>query len=157
MKHGKGEEAGFFQIISESLNREMKLTTIDLLKDTKVFKHSTELETKLECKFVILSSPIEHFLIYGPLHQYNYHAQLVEKLCFEQKIDAGWQKLPDIFKINDKTVQIKGGGWLQFDFFHKKLTAMSLSTAYGRFDESIFELFIESNQFPKDFTVHIKE
>ena len=134
----------------------MKLTTIDLLQDSKVFKHSEELETNLECKFVLLSNQTEHFLIFGPLHKYNYHAQLVEKLCLEQNIDAAWQKQPDIFKINDKSVQIKGGGWFQFDFLHKTLTAMNTSTAYGRFDESIFDLFIEANVLPDGFRVQIK-
>ncbi len=135
----------------------MKLTTIDLLQDSKVFKHSQELQTILECKFVLLSSPIEHFLIFGPLHPYNYHAQLVEKLCHEQNIDCEWQKQPDMFMITDKTVQIKGGGWFRFDFQHKTLSAMSISTAYGRFDESIFELFIENKLLPDGFSVQIRD
>ena len=133
----------------------MKLTTIDLLHDKKVFKQSEVLQTVLECKFVLLSHENEHILIFGPLHTYNYHAQLVEKLCSDRNIDSHWQKQPDIFSITDDSYQINGGGWFRFDFSDKTLTAMSISTAYGRFSEEIFELFRQKKELLEGFTIKI--
>lgn len=134
----------------------MKYKTIDLLSDEPIFKQSERLQTKLECKFVLLSNDSEHFFVFGPLHKYNYHAQLIEKFCVDRHINSDWQKQPDIYKIQDSLIKINGGGWLRFDFFQKTLTALGMSTAYGRFDQQIFEQFKKNELIFKNFTVIVK-
>ncbi len=133
----------------------MKYTTIDLLSDEPIFKQLEKLQTKLECKFVLLSNESEHFFVFGPLHKYNYHAQLIEKFCVDRQIDSGWQKMFDTYKINDDSIKINGGGWLLIDFFNNTITAMGSSTAYGRFDQQIFEQFAKK-EIIKDFKVNTK-
>ena len=127
----------------------MKLTTIDLLSDSNILRDSQKLQSVIECKFVLLSKKTEHFLLFGPLNVYNYHAHLVEKFCIDQNINSEWKKQPDQFKILDDSLIINGGGWFQIDCSHNKLTALSISTAYGRFDEQILRKFIEKNQVLK--------
>ena len=134
----------------------MKYTTIDLLSDEPIFRQSEKLQTKLECKFVLLTKDNECFLIFGPLHTYNYHAQLLEKFCVDRHINSKWQRHPDTYKIKDSSIKINGGGWLQFDFFQKTLTALGMSTAYGRFDQQIFEQIAKKEIIFKDFTINVK-
>lgn len=134
----------------------MKFTTIDLLSGSHILKQSEKLETELECKFVILSNETEHFLIFGPLHQYNYHAKLIERFCLERNLNSDWRKQPDLYYINDTSIKINGGGWFRFDFFQKTLIALGISTAYGRFDEQIFDQFANQNLIYKDFAVCVR-
>ncbi len=133
----------------------MKFTTIDLLKDTNILQDSQKLKAIIECKFVLLKNVTEHFLIFGPLHTYNFHAMLVEKFCVDRKLDSSWRKRPDIFEIHDSSTKINGGGWFQFDFSKKTLIAIGSSTAYGRFDESVFEEFIATDSVFEDFSLKI--
>ncbi len=134
----------------------MKLTTINLLTDTEIFKQAEKMQTTLDCKFVLLANETENFLIFGSLHSYNYHAKLVEKFCLDRNISSKWQRQPDLYNVDDETLGIKGGGWFKFDFFQKTLLAAGSSTAYGRFDENIFEQFNNNNLIYNNFKINIK-
>ena len=133
----------------------MKLQTIDLLSATKLLKLSEVHQTPLECKFILISSSTTYYLVFGALHTYNYHAQLLEKFCQDYNIESKWQKHPDQYKLLDSKYHMKGGGWFHFDFGEKILTVKGISTAYGRFDEFIISEFSKKNQIFRDFKIKI--
>lgn len=133
----------------------MNLKTVDFLTNTQVFIESEKYNTFLECKFILISSDTTNYLVFGALHTYNYHAQLLEQFCLESSIQSEWKKKPDQYKILDNLYHMKGGGWFRFDFERKILTVMGMSTAYGRFDEYILSEFVKEHQILKDFDVKI--
>ena len=133
----------------------MKLKVIDLLSNTGIFQQSEKYQTPLECKFVLISSDTTYYLLFGALHVYNYHAQLLERFCLDNNLDYNWKKEPDQLLFLDSKYVMKGGGWFRFDFSVKILSIIGMSTAYGRFDEFILAEFTKKGLIYPDFQINL--
>lgn len=125
----------------------MKTTVVDLLRESDTFKKSEMLKTYIDCKFVLISSPEEIVLVFGPLKDFEYHANLVAYYCQKAKIPSSWEHKPDVYLIYSSPYSINGGGWFRFDFAKSELMIRGISTAYGRFHKDKLEKVLQSADF----------
>lgn len=127
--------------------------SIDYLSSSELFRASAEHKTKLQCKFVILKSNNQYWLIYGSLRDFNYHALLIDKYCNQNGIAGGWRRKPDLFEIYDKRINVVGGGWFEFDFSKNRFRAFGRSTAYGSVDARLVKELVQSDKMLSQFKI----
>ncbi|MDF1544490.1 MAG: hypothetical protein P1R58_05240 [bacterium] len=93
--------------------------------------------SKLICKFVLLNNGRGANLVFGPLDNFPYHANLVDQFCIENNIAATWERKPDLVAILQEDWLVQGGGWMEIDPISKQMKFFGRSTAYGRFDPAL--------------------
>lgn len=98
----------------------------------------------VDCKFSLIESLTEIWLVFGPLEIYRYHAQLIHKFCSMNNVACSWLKNPDLVEIHDPDYEIKGGGIIILDDAKKTIEFKGSSTAYGKFDKALLEEFIQN-------------
>ena len=94
------------------------------------------------CKFILIRDSDTLWLVFGSLSTYRYHAQLVQRFCVINDINYSWVKKDDLLDVLDDDIDIKGGGFINFDEKKQLLDFTGYSTAYGKFDKVILEEFI---------------
>lgn len=107
---------------------------INLASDAEGNEPDANPEKKNVGKFVLIKADDRLNMIYGPIDEYSYHAELVKRYCDRNSIPSGWLKKPDLYEIYGNSHQIRGGGWLEENPGEKQLRIFGYSTAYGRFD-----------------------
>jgi hypothetical protein len=98
------------------------------------------------CKFVLLALRDESAFVYGPVSRFAYHAALVDRFCAERGIPASWERQPDLVTVLDKQVQVRGGGWLRFDWSAGRVEIYGSSKAYGTYDDSLLRQILGDNR-----------
>jgi hypothetical protein len=91
-------------------------------------------EKRLRCKFVLIETDEEYYLVVGTVSEFEYHSNLVERFCSDQGLPFGWYSNPDRVRILDMNVKIRGGGSLSIDANSGLLRIYGDSTAYGPYD-----------------------
>ena len=112
-------------------------------------------EQNINCKFVIIETLTDRWFIFGPLETYRYHAQLIHKFCALNDVTCAWVKTPDLVEIIDPDTEIKGGGIIVLEFDKQTIELKGHSTAYGKFDKTIIEQFVDESDNFQDFEVLI--
>lgn len=84
-------------------------------------------------KFVIIASPQQISLVFGPIAEFPYHANLVKRFCDINKIPSGWLKKPDVYEIYGDSHEVRGGGWMEVAGENGELKIYGYSTTYGSF------------------------
>ena len=107
------------------------------------------------CKFVLVKNQKTTWLVFGPIAKYRYHAHLVEGLCNHLGLATVWAKKPDLVNILDKDVEIMGGGILSFDVKKNLFKFGGISRAYGEYNRSELQNFLESNGLFKNSSTKV--
>jgi len=107
------------------------------------------------CKFILIENVTSCWLVFGPLSTYRYHAQLVQRFCVINDIGFSWVKKPDLVEVLDGDIEVKGGGIIAFEKDKLLLKFGSHSTAYGKFDNALLDVFIENSTFGKGIRILI--
>ncbi|MBD3333023.1 hypothetical protein GF356_09230 [candidate division GN15 bacterium] len=107
-------------------------------------------------KFVVLDHDGRLVLIHGPLKEYPYHASLIHEYCESYEVPAAWLKKPDLIEVFDDDVEIRGGGWLEFDDTGRKLSIYGFSTAYGKYVTSDIEHILQSTDSFTGYRITLK-
>ncbi|MGH8016526.1 MAG: hypothetical protein ACREBV_10060 [Candidatus Zixiibacteriota bacterium] len=98
----------------------------------------------ISCKFILIESLTDHWIVFGPLETYRCHAQLVHRFCTLNHIVCTWIKHPDLVEIHSEGFEIKGGGIVKFESGKGLLEFKGNSTAYGGIDKALLEEFLEN-------------
>jgi hypothetical protein len=85
------------------------------------------------CKFVVIDDAVARHVVFGPVSQYAYHANLVDAFCTRMRLACGWVKRPDIAEVYDPSVDIRGGGMMDVRRSSQSLRVFGASKAYGAF------------------------
>ncbi len=107
------------------------------------------------CKFVVIETAGTRNLIVGPVSEYPYHANLVDRFCSDNLIASSWIQRPDLVRIFDSAVKIRGGGYLSFDFARKEVKLAGVSKAYGAYQPNQIARVVERTDFFVGFNVSI--
>ncbi|HOP08081.1 MAG TPA: hypothetical protein PLF13_12400 [candidate division Zixibacteria bacterium] len=100
---------------------------------------------KLVCKFVIIEHNNEPWLVVGPVAEFPYHANLVDRYCDIKNVASTWVHKPDLLRIFDADVHVAGGGWLDLDPVDSSIKLYGNSTAYGGFNRHTARSAISSD------------
>ncbi len=98
-------------------------------------------------KFVLVSHNSICNLVFGPLKEFPYHANLLDRFCDENEIPAGWVHKSDLLEIYDPEVSINGGGWIEIDGVEKNVRFEGYSTAYGKYDRDKLSRLVANHSF----------
>jgi|GEM_PF-826523 len=115
--------------------------------------YSRDCKDPVTCKFVVLLDAGTPVLIYGPVDEFPYHANLVAAFCESKAIAAAWVRKPDLVEIYDQHVEIDGGGWLSIEPFDSQLKLYGHSTAYGGFSFPQVSSLISTVDALADFSI----
>ena len=117
-----------------------------LVESYLTLPESTESESiEIICKFVILKSHDRLILVFGPVAEYNYHADLIEKFCQNRDIPCSWASRPTQLEIFDSETQVRGGGYAEIKTGLEKIMFGGRSTAYGKFIRSDLDEILSEN------------
>lgn len=126
---------------------------VNHFEDSRLLEAAEKSGSAIDCKFVHLSLIDKHIFVYGPLHKFRYHAQLVESYCQANKIDYYWDHKPDQLELVNSELRINGGGWLKISPSSELLKVYGYSTAYGGFDEVLVYELIKKDNYLSDFVI----
>ncbi len=104
-------------------------------------------DSKLHCKFVLITSSDCIYLVFGLLSRYKYHADLVDGFCRSKAISCSWVKQPDFVEINDPSMSVQGGGYLDIDRHHRVAIFDGISRAYGNFSTDALDKLLQADPF----------
>ena len=107
------------------------LSSVEALKDLR-----PEDKSGRKWKFIVLKDGPNLVFITGAVTEYPYHANLLATYCDQHAIPSSWAKKPDWVEVFDRGVQIRGGGYLQFDLEHRRVRVYGRSSAYGPYTSS---------------------
>lgn len=110
----------------------------------------------ISCKFVVLGRGEHYLLVFGDIHDYPYHANLLDGYCKREGIARHWVKQPDQLHIEDPQYQVLGGGYLELDGIRRKVRISGSSKAYGYYDSDAVRLITSSAQEFVGFSVVIE-
>lgn len=117
--------------------------------------NSSSHDGRLQCKFVVIADAERLYLVVGPIKEFPYHANLVERFCNGRGILTAWVGKPDLVDILDSTVRIKGGGLLKIDGNRKAINLGGVSRAYGRFLPEDLDGLLEADPFFAGYDISI--
>lgn len=109
------------------------------------------------CKFVIAGNGDRLILVVGPVSRYEYHANLLEKLCDVERIACTWTKRPDQLQVAEVGWSVRGGGWLMIDVIKRRIELLGSSRAYGRYCDDDIRQLISKTGFFVGFETIIKD
>jgi hypothetical protein len=112
-------------------------------------------ETTVTCKFVSLLVESTPHLIVGPVDDFPYHANLIDRFCNERNIASAWEHKPDLVEVYDTNVEIHGGGWMRIDPVHKSIKVYGRSTAYGTYDRDVVTEVISNHPEYSEFSLQL--
>lgn len=111
---------------------------------------------KVICKFVILKARDRLVLLWGPVAEYPYHANLIEKYCGRHEIPCSWANRPTLLELFDCDTKIRGGGYAEINTGRKKIIFGGRSTAYGKFLRPDLETILSEHRLLDGFSFLIK-
>ncbi|HVP07103.1 MAG TPA: hypothetical protein VMS71_04605 [Candidatus Acidoferrum sp.] len=82
-------------------------------------------------KFVLISEPDRLWLVMGPVSEFAYHANLVDRFCRDHQILCSWVRPRDMVEIHDKGIKMLGGGFVEMNAIKRKVRFSGSSKAYG--------------------------
>jgi len=112
----------------------MKTALISLIEQFPPPEGRVSSFTTVTCKFVVIREDDTLSLVIGDVGKYPYHASLISEFCRENGIKSRWIKKPDIIKVCDEDIAIRGGGWAEILPGAKSCKVYGRSNAYGRYD-----------------------
>lgn len=113
---------------------------------------STENDT-LHCKFVLIVwSNCLHFVV-GPIADFKYHANLVERFCNERSVPTAWLQKPDVLEVVEAGVRVLGGGHVEINRARRRMKCYGVSKAYGVFNAQDMSELIRNDPFFADCRV----
>jgi hypothetical protein len=118
--------------------------------------HFADSTDRTVCKFVLVRCGEEVHMVFGPQHEYPYHASLIERFCGRYEIASGWEHRPDRYEIYDHDCEILGGGYLDLSPAFRRASAYGFSTAYGGFPVPEFRLAAGSGRFFEGWAITVQ-
>jgi hypothetical protein len=129
----------------------MNFETIDL-SDNNGGPPSDKEET---CKFVLISSDDQMSLVFGPVADYPYHANLVHRYCELRNVPAMWAREPDLVEICEPSYEIAGGGYMKLNRTKNTAKFGGFSTAYGRFRDADLNRILSEDPYFGQFSAFV--
>lgn len=104
-------------------------------------------------KFVLIQSSDATYLILGPVSQFRYHANLVDRFCRQNQIASAWVRKPDLVEVLEPGVRVLGGGHAKVDSTGRSIRFYGRSNAYGPFDRPLVKKMIRDHPLFAGITV----
>ena len=84
-------------------------------------------------KFVQIRHELTEYLIFSPAEFTKYHANIVERFCFDRGIEGSYDPEGKRYDIHDRAWIVIGGGKFEIDARQKTIRLYDNSMAYGKF------------------------
>jgi len=88
-------------------------------------------DANIACKFVVVGNGDRQWLLFGTMHEFPYHANLVERFCTTHQLAYQWRPARDKVDIADGRFRIEGGGFIDVQPRAKVVRFSGSSKAYG--------------------------
>ena len=134
----------------------METAIVDFSDGSEISAVGEAHDKPLVCKMMVIAVSETIHLVLGPVSEFGYHADLVDRFCSQRDIAAAWVRKPDIVEILQQDVQIRGGGWMKIDRSNSLIEIYGGSTAYGRFDKEMLKLLVDREPFFSSSRVRIR-
>jgi hypothetical protein len=95
---------------------------------------TVEVPLAISGKFVRIRNESTDYLVFSPKEFTKYHANIVERFCFDKGIEGGYDPERKRYDILDQAWVISGGGKYQIDKKGKVIRLYDESMAYGKFE-----------------------
>ena len=92
---------------------------------------------KVTGKFVQIRHESTEYLIFSPEELTKYHANIVERFCFDKGLEGGYDAKGTRFEIADRAWSVSGGGKYEMNTGRKFIRLYDNSMAYGKFGKQI--------------------
>jgi len=125
----------------------VEVTVVNLSQQSEESDSGVDRGSTARCKFVLVSVGQEHCFVFGPVQEFAYHANLINRFCSDRGIPTAWVRRPDRVQVYDKQVRLHGGGWMEINPQESTIRIWGHSSVYGRFDREILDLLIENDPF----------
>lgn len=129
---------------------------VDFSDGSETLDVGEEHDKPLVCKMMVIAVSGTIHLVFGPVSEFGYHANLVDRFCSQRDIAAAWVRRPDIVEILEKDVKLHGGGWMKIDRSKSLIEIYGRSTAYGRFDKEQLKSLVKREPFFSNSRVRIR-
>lgn len=106
-------------------------------------------------KFVLIKTIDAIYFVCGPVVEYEYHANLVDRFCDHHEIGSTWERKPDVVGILDPDIQVLGGGHIRLDSVAMTAKIYGRSTAYGPFNPGDLACIPKNSTFLEDYDLHV--
>jgi hypothetical protein len=106
-------------------------------------------------KFVQIRNGSTDYLVLSPKDFTKYHANIVERFCFDNGVKGSYDRERKRYDIYDQEWVITGGGKYQLDKKEKVIRLYDESMAYGKFDPRGLREKIPAQPELSGFTVQI--
>jgi hypothetical protein len=87
-------------------------------------------------KFVQIKSDDTLFLVFSPRDFTKYHANIIERFCYDKGLEGSYDRERKRFDIHDKAWTIAGGGKFAIDKNRKAVKLFDDSMVYGKFEKT---------------------
>jgi hypothetical protein len=95
----------------------------------------TEVPSVFSCKFVLIRHGSTEYLVFSPRDFTKYHADIVERFCFDNGIEGTYDGEGKRYDIIDRAWSVLGGGKYEINAEKKSIRLYDDSMAYGKFDK----------------------
>lgn len=112
--------------------------------------------TTVTCKFVVIREDDTLSLVIGDVGKYPYHATLISEFCRENGIKSRWIKKPDVIRVCDEEVAIRGGGWAEIIPGTRSCKVYGRSNAYGRYDSDEVRTVLSGQELLSEYRVTVE-
>ena len=84
-------------------------------------------------KFVQIRNESTEYLVFSPKEFAKYHANIVERFCFDKGIEGSYDSEGKRYDIYDRAWIVTGGGKFEIDAREKTIRLYDNSMTYGKF------------------------
>jgi hypothetical protein len=85
-------------------------------------------------KFVQIRNKLMEYLVLSPKDFTEYHANIVERFCFDMRVEGSYDPDRKRYDIYDQAWVIVGGGKFEIDTTKQTIRFYDDSMVYGKFD-----------------------
>lgn len=111
---------------------------------------------KRKGKFVQIRKGDAEYLVFSPTELTPYHANIVERFCFENGIGGSYGEEGRRYDIHDPQWVVVGGGKFEVDGNKRSIRLYDDSLAYGKFDSRGLKKKIHQVDALSDYEIRIE-
>lgn len=108
-------------------------------------------------KFLLVEHLDTLLMLIGDVGEFRYHAQLLDRFCSNREIPAAWIKQNEYLEVYDKSLHIRGGGWMELTPERHFARIYGSSSAYGPYETVTLRQIVDLHPFFEGFQVQIEQ
>jgi hypothetical protein len=111
---------------------------------------------RIVSKFLLIEHMNTLLMLIGEVDEFRYHAQLLDRFCSNRGIAASWVKRDEYLEVYDKSLRIRGGGWMEVTPEGQYARIYGSSSAYGQYETVTLRQIVDLHPFFEGIQVRIE-